>query len=195
MRESRLDRFDNHPPILGICAWSGTGKTTLLRAVIPMLRERGLRLALLKHAHHRFDIDHPGKDSHTLREAGAEQVVVASRERIATIRERNPADGEPSLQESLAALDSRELDLVLVEGFKHAAIAKLELHRPALGKTLLCSEDRNVVAVASDVPLPLPRELPQLDLNSPAQIAEFICEWHTEKRRERGEASRRKAHA
>ena len=164
-------------PLLGICAYSGTGKTTLLERLIPLLRSGGLRLALLKHAHHSFDIDQPGKDSHTLRKAGAEQVLVASRHRMALIRECTGPTREPRLADLLPCIDTRGLDLVLVEGFKHERIPKIELHRPALGHPLIHARDRHVIAVASDAPLIPARDLPILDLNRPDLIHGFIGDW------------------
>lgn len=160
-------------PLLGFAAFSGTGKTTLLTRLLPLLRERGLRLGVIKHAHHSFDIDQPGKDSYRLRQAGASPIMVVSRRRRAVIYEY--ADqGEVNLHAQLPYLGSEELDLVLVEGFKHAAIAKIELHRPRLGHPLLFPEDTNVIAIATDAPLPISCPLPQLDLNRPEQIASFI---------------------
>ncbi len=161
-------------PLIGICAFSGTGKTTLLQRLIPLLKEQGLRLALLKHAHHSFDIDHPGKDSYQLRQAGAEQVLVASRHRVALIREAQGPRREPGLAELLPYIDTSALDLILVEGFKREPIPKIELHRPALGHPLIHPTDHHVIAVASDAPLTLARDLPLLDINDPADLASFI---------------------
>ncbi len=163
-------------PLLGFCAWSGTGKTTLLSHLIPLLRERDLRLAIVKHAHHDFDIDKPGKDSWVLRHAGASQTVVASRRRAALITEYDDDRTEPSLADSLALLDPDALDLVLVEGFKHEPCPKIELHRPAMGRDLICAEVPEVIAVASDAPVELPRPLPLLDMNDPGGIADFILD-------------------
>lgn len=163
-------------PLLGFCAWSGTGKTTLLAKLIPLLRERGLRLGVVKHAHHQFDIDQPGKDSWILRHAGAAQTVVASRQRAALIREYDDGRPEPSLADSLALLDPTALDLVLVEGFKHEPFPKIELHRPAMGRELICAKAPEVIAVASDAPVALPRPLPLLDLNDPPGIADFVLQ-------------------
>lgn len=162
-------------PVLGFAAFSGTGKTTLLAQLIPQLAQQGVRVALIKHAHHDFDIDHPGKDSHTLRKAGAHQVLVASDRRRALITEY-PQACEPELSELVAALDPARADLVLVEGFRHVPFAKIELHRPALGHPLLCRQDRSIIAVASDAPLHV-AHVPQLDLNNPAAIATFIMKW------------------
>ncbi|MEJ2326875.1 MAG: molybdopterin-guanine dinucleotide biosynthesis protein B [Chromatiaceae bacterium] len=164
-------------PVLGFCAYSGTGKTTLLSRLIPRLREEGLRLALVKHAHHSFDIDHPGKDSYALRKAGADQVLIASRRRIAYIKERGLSSQEPHLRDILPCIDCQGLDLILAEGFKHEAIPKVELYRPSLGKPMLHPADRDVIAVASDEPFTLARDLPCLDLNAPEEIACFILEW------------------
>lgn len=164
-------------PVLGCCAFSGTGKTTLLTRLLPLLRERGLRVGVVKHAHHAFDIDHPGKDSHSLRESGASHVVVASARRIASIEERPQRGGEPCLADALARIDAANVDLVLAEGFKAETFPKIELYRPALGKPLLCRRDNNIIAVASDVPIDLPDGVMPLDLNDPETIADFVVEW------------------
>lgn len=162
-------------PVLGFAAFSGTGKTTLLTALLPVLIARGLRVGMIKHAHHNFDIDHPGKDSHALRKAGAEQMLIASRRRWALMAETPERDAEPALDELLARLDQEVLDLVLVEGFKHEHFPKIELHRPRLNKPLLCLEDTSIIALASDGPLPSPVPVPILDLNAPEAIGEFIA--------------------
>lgn len=162
-------------PLIGFSAFSGTGKTTLLKRLLPILRERGLRIAVIKHAHHLFEIDHPGKDSHELRAAGASQTLVASRRRMALVTEFEQGHPEPTLNELLSALDPNGIDLVLVEGFKHAAFPKIELHRPALGKPMLCLRDPQIVAIATDGEIPAaPDALPRLDLNDPDEIARFI---------------------
>lgn len=163
----------NHPPLLGFAAFSGVGKTTLLTQLIPLLRTQGIRPGMIKHAHHDFDIDTPGKDSYELRKAGAEQVLIASSNRWALMTE-TPAQTEASLFELLAHLDQTHLDLILVEGFRHEAFPKIELHRPSLQHPLLCLEDTHIIAVATDADLPEAVSIPQLDLNDPAQIAAFI---------------------
>ena len=160
-------------PVLGIAAFSGTGKTTLLSQLIPLLRARQLRIGIIKHSHHNFDIDHPGKDSYVLRHAGAESVMLVSKYRRAMITDF-PEAVEPRLCEQLADLNRQELDLILVEGFKRERFPKIELHRPALGKPLLFPHDDTVVAVATDAPLGVVATIPVLDLNQPSQIAEFI---------------------
>ena len=168
-------------PLIGCCAYSGTGKTTLLAGLLPRLQARGLRVAVVKHAHHAFEMDQPGKDSHSLRLAGAHQVLVASRKRMAWVREFQPEREEPSLQDALDALDPRGLDLVLVEGFKHESYPKIELHRPRLGRPLIYPDDENVVAIATDEPLRQTanvgeRLLFTLDLNDHEAIAVFIID-------------------
>ena len=161
-------------PMLGISAFSGTGKTTLLTQLLPQLRQKGLRVAVIKHAHHEFEIDKPGKDSYRIREAGASQIVVASKNLLALMQTPLAERDEPQLTECLSRLDYEQLDLVLVEGFKHARFAKLELHRPSLGKPLLAHDDRQIVALATDAPVSLDRELPVLDLNDIGKITQFI---------------------
>ena len=161
-------------PILGFVAFSGTGKTTLLEQLIPALRQRGLRTALLKHAHHDLEVDTPGKDSYRLRKAGATQVMVASAKRWALFNEHDEARAEPCLAELLCHLDTTHFDLLLVEGFKHEAYPKIELHRPSLGKDLIYPEDDTIVAIATDEPDKLDTRLPILDINQPGAIANFI---------------------
>ncbi|WP_136063938.1 molybdopterin-guanine dinucleotide biosynthesis protein B [Modicisalibacter radicis] len=186
----KLDLDRHSLPLLGIAAWSGAGKTTLLEALLPRVRQAGLRVAVIKHAHHRFDIDQPGKDSYRLRQAGATPMLVASRERFALMVETpssgTPSSGRPdhSLEDDgpdLAALlehvQVMRPDLVLVEGFKSWPLPKLELHRPALGKPLLADDDRWVHAVASDVALSLPAGVTALDLNDLAALTAFVCAW------------------
>lgn len=162
-------------PVLGFAAYSGTGKTTLLVQLIPLLKQNGIRIALIKHAHHDFDIDVPGKDSYQLRKAGAGQVLVASSTRRALIKE-TPFAGEPELDELIAELDLAQVDLVLVEGFRHVPFPKIELHRPALNHGLLYPQDSHIIAVASDEPVDT-AELPQLDINQPEAIVQFIEHW------------------
>jgi len=162
-----------HVPILGFAAFSGTGKTTLLTQIIPILRQHGLRIGLIKHGHHDFQIDQPGKDSFRLREAGASPVMLVSRNRRAIITEISP-EREPRLDDQLKLFDQAELDLILVEGFKAEQFPKIELHRPSLNKPLLYPNDPNIIAIASDVALETPDYLPQLDINQPEMIVAFI---------------------
>jgi molybdopterin-guanine dinucleotide biosynthesis protein MobB len=162
-------------PVLGFAAFSGTGKTTLLEKLIPLLTAQGLRIGMVKHAHHEFDIDQPGKDSYRLRKAGAGQMLIASSQRQALMTE-NITLQEPHLDELLARLDMESIDLVLVEGFKHLSFPKIELHREALGKTLLHPGDPDIIAVASDH-LTDCGDLPALDINDTAAITAFIVNW------------------
>ena len=165
-------------PVIGICAsGSNTGKTTLINKLIIELRERNIRVSVIKHAHHHFDIDHPGKDSYEIREAGAVQTLVTSSKRWALITEmqRTPNPPEEADLESLIELINPDYaDLILAEGFKNAHIPKIEVHRPSLGMTLTCKDDSHFIAVASDGPLTLQTQLPVLDLNNIKQITDFI---------------------
>jgi molybdopterin-guanine dinucleotide biosynthesis protein B len=155
--------------IFGIAGWSGSGKTTLIKALLPILIGRGLTVSTLKHAHHSFDIDQPGKDSYEHRKAGAAEVMIASANRWALMHELDGAP-EPSLAELIRRMSP--VDLLLVEGFKWEAHDKLEVHRPGVGKPLLQPDDPYIVAVASDTRLALP--VPVLDINDGNGIADFI---------------------
>ena len=156
--------------LFGLAGWSGSGKTTLLTRLLPELIGRGLRVSTVKHAHHEFDVDQPGKDSYRHRAAGATEVMVASDYRWALMHEHRGAT-EPELGDLIRQM--AQVDLLLVEGFKRHSHPKLEIHRPALGKPLLCREDRSILAVASDEPIPgLP--VPRLDLDAIAAIADFV---------------------
>ncbi|MGZ8928152.1 MAG: molybdopterin-guanine dinucleotide biosynthesis protein B [Methylobacter sp.] len=160
-------------PVLGFVAASGTGKTTLLTELIPLLKQDGLRIGLIKHSHHDFEIDQPGKDSFRLRKAGASPVMLVSRYRRAIITEFTP-EQEPRLNDQLKQLDQSELDLILVEGFRTEQFLKIELHRPSLEKPLLYPNDPDIIAIATDAALDVPDYLPQLELNRPEMIAAFI---------------------
>jgi molybdopterin-guanine dinucleotide biosynthesis protein MobB len=162
-------------PVLGFAAFSGTGKTTLLEKLIPLLTAQHIRIGMVKHAHHEFDIDKPGKDSYRLRKAGAGQLLIASSKRQALMTE-NTTPQEPRLDELLTRLDQDNIDLVLVEGFKHVPFPKIELHRKALGKKLLYAEDPDIIAVASDHQADC-GDLPSLDINDSAALAAFIITW------------------
>ena len=156
--------------VLGLAGWSGSGKTTLLVALIPELTRRGLTVSTIKHAHHAFDVDAPGKDSWRHREAGAQEVLVSSEKRWALMRELRGAP-EARLEELLGRLSP--VDLVLVEGFKAERHDKLEVWRRSVGKPLLATADPHVLAVASDGPVP-ESPAPVLDLNQPAAIADVL---------------------
>ncbi|QDE33010.1 bifunctional molybdopterin-guanine dinucleotide biosynthesis adaptor protein MobB/molybdopterin molybdotransferase MoeA [Shewanella polaris] len=160
-------------PVLGFCAYSGTGKTTLLKQLIPLLNQRGLRLAVIKHAHHNFDVDIPGKDSFEMRKAGARQVLVASHVRWALMTE-DLVEDDPQLQHLLRQIEADKVDIVLVEGFKKLALPKIELHRAAHNKPLIHIHDDNIVAIACCDETKVPSSLTRLDLNNVAQIADFV---------------------
>ena len=167
---------DNKVPVIGFAAWSGAGKTTLLRQLIPILRNQGLCIGVIKHAHHTFDIDKPGKDSYELRHAGAEQTLVASANRWALVME-NEEPSEPVLQDMLAKLDQDKLDLILVEGFRHEVFPKIEICRPSTGGSFLYPGDNSIIAIASDEIPDVEGGIPVLDLNWPLEIARFICDY------------------
>ncbi|MCP9269262.1 molybdopterin-guanine dinucleotide biosynthesis protein MobB [Xenorhabdus sp. XENO-1] len=161
-------------PLLGITAYSGTGKTTLLKQVIPLLRQQHIRVGLIKHTHHNMDVDQPGKDSYELRKAGAAQTLVASQQRWALMTE-TPDLPELDLHYLASRFDADSLDLVLVEGFKEEAIAKIALYRHGLNVSLDQILDPHVIAIASDTPLAT--SLPQLNINQPQQVTAFIVAW------------------
>ncbi|MGY0598561.1 bifunctional molybdopterin-guanine dinucleotide biosynthesis adaptor protein MobB/molybdopterin molybdotransferase MoeA [Vibrio sp. JZG10] len=161
-------------PILGFAAYSGTGKTTLLEALLPKLTEAGLRIGMLKHAHHNFDVDKPGKDSYRLRKAGASQMLIASRNRFALMTETPEAEAE--FEYLLTRFDEDKLDVVLVEGCKNIAFPKIELHREEVGKPWLYPHDENIIAIASDSG-ELNSELPQMNINDLDAIAQFVLQY------------------
>ena len=156
--------------IIGVAGWSGSGKTTLLAKVIPRIVARGLKVSTLKHAHHGFDVDQPGKDSHTHRMVGATEVLVGSANRWALVHELR-GQAEPGLAALLAKLSP--VDLVLVEGYKRESHPKLEVYRAAIGKPLLHPDDPAIIAVASDEPLPAAR-VPVVDLDDVERIADLL---------------------
>jgi len=156
--------------IIGLAGWSGAGKTTLLVKAIPRLVARGLKVSTLKHAHHQFDLDQPGKDSHAHRLAGATEVLVGSANRFALIHELR-GDPEPTLGQLLGKL--APVDLVIVEGYKRESHPKLEVHRGAVGKPLLHPDDPHIVAVAADGPLPQAR-VPVVPLDDIERIVDIL---------------------
>jgi len=162
-------------PLVGFTAYSGTGKTTLLIKLITIFANKGIRVGIIKHAHHTFDIDQPGKDSYILRKAGASEMLIGSVNRWALMVDAEK-DQEFTLQDHIQRLDQDNLDLILVEGFKLEAIPKIELTRPSLGNDLFFPNDDNVVAIATDEALSVETDLPKLDINNPDQIVAFICD-------------------
>jgi molybdopterin-guanine dinucleotide biosynthesis adapter protein len=155
----------------GFAGWSGSGKTTLIEQLIPRFTRRGLKVSLIKHAHHTFDVDHPGKDSYRHRQAGAAEILVTSSRRWVLMHELRGAP-EPSFEEQVKRISP--CDLLLVEGFKHAPIPKLEVWRKETGEPLLHPNDPHIVAVASDASIET--KLPLLDLNDVDGICRFILE-------------------
>jgi len=176
-------------PVLGFSAFSGTGKTTLLTKLIPLLKQSGIRVGLIKHSHHNFEIDKPGKDSYRLRKAGASPVMLVSSHRRAIISEFDTINqAKPRLDEQLKILDQSELDLILVEGFKSEHFPKIELHRPSLKNKLLFPNDSTIIAIATDAEIEITTDNtglsepkitdltlpPLLDINNPEVITLFI---------------------
>ncbi len=159
---------------MGFCAYSGTGKTTLLTQLIPLLKHHGIRLAVIKHAHHNFDVDQKGKDSYELRHAGATQMLISSARRWALMTELADNQDELVLSELIEQVDHKNIDLILVEGFKKESFTKIELHRPSLGQPVMCHTDNNIVALASDQACHVPTHIRCLDINAPEEIAQFI---------------------
>lgn len=165
-------------PVLGFAAFSGTGKTTILLELIPLLRQKNLKIAVIKHAHHKFDVDKPGKDSYELRKSGASPMLISSSRRIAIMIDKEE-EQEPDLQDLLTYINPKKIDLVLVEGFKEWPFPKIELHRPEIGKPLLFPQDKNIIAIAHDGIINEKIEIPVMDINNIEQIAEFVVNFAT----------------
>lgn len=164
--------------IFGLAGWSGSGKTTLVQRLLPALVAHGVTVSTMKHAHHAFDVDKPGKDSYVHREAGATEVLITSEKRWALMHE-NRSEPEPDMADLIKHMSP--VDLLLVEGFKAHAHPKLEIHRPSAGKPLLAVEDPHIVAIATDdaagVRAVAPRDLPILDLNDVPAVMAFIIDY------------------
>lgn len=164
-------------PILGVAAWSGTGKTTLLEKLLPRLGEYGLNVAVIKHAHHSFDVDQPGKDSYKLRSAGAAPVLVASRQRFALMQE-TPGQDEPDLAQLITMIAPHNPDLVIVEGFKAWPIPKLVLYRDGIGDvSILAGEWVEAAALSAPSPTDLAPSVAQLNLDDSEEIAQWVMNW------------------
>jgi len=163
-----------HCPVLGFVAYSGTGKTTLLKKIITKLKDKKIKIGVIKHAHHKFDIDIPGKDSYELRHAGACQMLVASKHRWALITETISELDEPNLSTLVAQLNHSELGIILVEGFKHECFDKIELHRSSLDKPYLYQDDNNIIALICDEQPSISTDIPIFDINDIVSITNFI---------------------
>jgi molybdopterin-guanine dinucleotide biosynthesis adapter protein len=174
MRNARLQSrafcYKETMRIIGLAGWSGSGKTTLITKLIPRLIARGIKVSTLKHAHHGFDLDQPGKDSFFHRAAGATEVIISSAKRWAILHELR---AEPEWDLRALASKMSPVDLVLVEGFKRDAFPKMEIHRVANGKPLIHPDDPHIVAIASDVALPQAK-IPVVDLNDIDAIADLL---------------------
>ena len=157
----------------GLAGWSGSGKTTLMTKLLPALIEHGLTVSTMKHTHHQFDIDKPGKDSHNHRMAGASEVMVTSSSRWALMHELR---GEPEPDVNFMLSKMSPVDLVMIEGFKAYRHPKIEVHRPSLGKPLLCESDDSVVAIATNEPVGV-THLPVLDLDDVQAVAAFVLDY------------------
>ena len=156
--------------ILGISGWSGSGKTTLIEKLIPILNKKGIKVSTMKHGHSGFDLDHPGKDTFLHRKAGAKEVLISSEKRFAIIHEYD----EKELELDALINKMSPTDLILVEGWKKENIKKIEVYRPALKKPLLARDDKNIIAIASDVNFIKNINIKILSLNHPQEIAEYI---------------------
>lgn len=165
----------NQIPVLGFVAHSGTGKTTLLTKLIPVLKNQGFKVGVIKHTHHSFEIDHPGKDSFELRKSGAIQTLITSSHRSALITENEP-EKTSSLNDMISTLDLDILDIILIEGYKKERFPKIELHRADLDKPLFYPDDDSIIAIASDEKISGLGPLPLLDINQPEKIADFIIQ-------------------
>ncbi len=159
--------------IFGIAGWSGSGKTTLIEQLIPRFVGRGLTVSLIKHAHHSFDVDHPGKDSYRHRVAGCREVLVSSQARWVVMHELR-GEPEPPLEEQIKRVSP--CDLLLVEGYKRSGVAKIEVWRKENGKPLLHPQDEHVVAIAADAAVET--RLPRFDLNDYDAIGDFILSYN-----------------
>jgi len=165
------------PPVLAFVAeHSNTGKTTLLEKVIPLLKSAGLKVAVIKHTHHDFETDKQGKDSYRLHKAGSMQTMLVSPGRQALVTETPDNDDVPELRTLVARLDTHHLDLVLAEGFRYEDVAKIEVHRSGVSKTLICEKDKKIIAVCSDTKPELPDKVTLLDINDPNAVFKFIID-------------------
>lgn len=164
-------------PVVVFAGYSGSGKTTLLKKLIQHLQQRGIRIGMIKHAHHDFDIDKPGKDSYELRKAGASQMLVASDQRWALVSEEKSSEDPPPLAQLVNRLDHKQLDLIMVEGYKYEAMEKIEIKRKESKGDWLFPNDKNIIAIVSDMAPLHPLEGRALfSLEDIKQLADFVCD-------------------
>lgn len=162
-------------PVVGFIAQlSGVGKTTLITRLLPIFLEKNIRVAVVKHTHHDFTVDQPGKDSYEMRKAGAKQTIIASPYRIASIQEFPDTKQEPDLATCLARIDTSNIDLVIVEGFKHAVYPKIEVYREPHSTRFLYTDDKNIIALVSNIATSSKCTLAQMDIDNPSQVANFL---------------------
>ena len=162
--------------IIGFAAFSGTGKTTLIKKIVSILSKKKYTVSVIKHAHHNFDLDQPGKDSYEIRKSGAENILISSEKRWALIHE-NKNNQESSLEDLLNILGNIDSDIILVEGFKKENFPKIELYREEIGKDILFYNDKNIVAFATDVDINIEQNIEKLDINDPQQIVDYIIKF------------------
>jgi len=164
-------------PIIGLAGYSGSGKTTLLEKIIKHFNSKNWRITVIKHTHHNFDIDYPGKDSYVLRKAGAQQTLVASNKRWALITENDEPSQEPDLSTLVSKIDQDQIDILFVEGFKHENFNKIEIHRTELEQDYIFLTDPNVIAIASDSVKIADCPIKQLAINNSQEIFDFITQY------------------
>ena len=162
--------------IIGFAAFSGTGKTTLIKKIVSILSKKKYTVSVIKHAHHNFDLDQPGKDSYEIRKSGAENILISSEKRWALIHE-NKNNQELNLENLLDILENIDSDIILVEGFKKENFPKIELYRKEIGKDLLFYNDKNIVAFATDADINIEGNIEKLDINNPQQIVDYIIKF------------------
>ena len=166
----------NNKKLIGFAAYSGTGKTTLIKLIVKLLKELNLKVSVIKHAHHDFDVDKIGKDSYEIRKSGAENMLISSANRWALMHE-NTNNSELSLNDLINVLDPLDSDIILVEGFKAEKFPKIELYREEIGKALLHTSDESIIAIATDSKIETSKDIEVLDINNPQEIADYIIKY------------------
>ena len=166
----------NNKKLIGFAAYSGTGKTTLIKLIVKLLKELNLKVSVIKHAHHDFDVDKIGKDSYEIRKSGAENMLISSANRWALMHE-NTNNSELSLNDLINVLDPLDSDIILVEGFKAEKFPKIELYREEIGKALLYTSDESIIAIATDSKIETSKDIEVLDINNPQEIADYIIKY------------------